>query len=154
MMTQQMWELIRDQWGNREWVLQGERFLVIVQHNETRPLHIYPAATQADAEAMVNRAHALHQVNNDECLVHYWTAAQVIGRVRSRSEHGSNGRIGRSRSLKSLRREQCERAALDGTDRLTREQQAERKKQFWANLRDDPTLLGRLNGTYAIATIA
>lgn len=145
------WELIRDQWGNQEWVLDSERFLVMVQHDEHRPLHIYPATSQAAAEAMVSRAYDIHVADNNQCIVHYWTTAQVIGKVRQWSAYGSNGRAGRSRSLRSLRRERREKAALDGTDMLTLKQQAERQKQFWADLTDDTTLFGRLNGSLEIA---
>lgn len=145
-MPAQFIELLRNLHGDQAWAYQGERWLVVVCHGEDRPVHVLTTHTEAQAQAMVDRAAQMHAEDNNQCLVHYYTPAEVVGSVRRARDYGSNGSRGRARTRASSRREQMEMVILEGLDPNDRITMDARRASIWAEMEDDPRLYGRLKG--------
>lgn len=142
-------ELIRDRFGSQEWTSNGERWLVVVQHDEHRPTHVFPVRTEAEARAMVARAAQLHDADNNEFLVHYCEPAEVVATVAGSRDYGWNGRMGRARSKASQRRERREMALAEGVNPDDPAAMQARDEAVDDEMLDDSGLLGRITGTSA-----
>lgn len=119
------------------WAYEGERWVLVLQDDENTPTFHFAVKTEAECVRICRLCQDAHIADNSKFIVSYYMPALPIAKVKLWHQYGMNGRVGRSKTMASLKRTYRETLIAEGhvlPDRVSIQTLASMRQDIFAEI--------------------